>query len=304
MKFLSTVWLLAGMLATAIPLAQADQKAPMPVAFAASESHLMKAQSIDQVFKIDVALPYSYSQGGQDDRTYPVVYVTDGGGNFPIVVGSQRMLTLGQELPEMIVVGIGYDTRDISRIMAIRTRDLTPTADQDRLDRALQEPGTGLPSDVHHGGAEAFTMFIDKELKPFINDRYNVDVKNETYVGYSLGGLFGLYLLFNHDNAFDRYVIGSPSIWWDNGVSFEYEANYAEGHKDMAKRVFLSVGGLEEPAGSEAQMVTNMVNMYGRLQGRNYAGLALKHHIFEGETHMSSQGTAFNRGLRFVFGSE
>lgn len=289
--------------ATAVfaPLALAQADNPVPVTITGTESHVLEASGIDQRFKIDVSLPASYIAGA---RRYPVVYVTDGGGNFPIVVGNLRMLNLGFEMPDVIVVGIGYDTTDIARILGVRTRDLTPTNNLEYTKNARKSPMFPLPGDVTPGAADGFVKFIDDELKPYINKNYRTMSDNETLIGYSLGGLFGLHVLFNHTDSFDKYIIGSPSIWWDETVSFEFESKYAGKHKDLPKKVFMSSGGLEESGSDDFGMVTNMVKMYSRLNSRNYPGLVLDHYVFAGETHMSGMGTAFNRGLRFVFKDE
>ncbi|MDP7358557.1 MAG: alpha/beta hydrolase-fold protein [Pseudomonadales bacterium] len=301
-KLLSNAILLCLVMSSAAYSESESQEfTPQPVTIAGSVTHVLNSEKIDQSFKIDVALPSSYPIG---DRKYPVVYVTDGGGNFPIVVGNLRMLSLGFEMPDVIVVGIGYNTSNIPRILAIRTRDLTPTNDEAYTKNARNSPMFPLPADVTPGGADDFVDFIDLKLKPFINTNYRADSDNETLIGYSLGGLFGLHVLFNHTDSFDKYVIGSPSVWWDNTVSFTYEAEYARHNKDLAKKVFMSTGGLEEASGDDNRMVTNMIKMFTRLNSRHYPGLVLDHYVFAGETHMSGMGTAFNRGLRFLFKDE
>jgi predicted alpha/beta superfamily hydrolase len=145
------------------------------------------------------------------------------------------------------------------------------------------------------GGADAFLDFIESEVKPFINEHYRTETDDETLAGYSLGGVFGFHVLFNHTDTFDKYIIGSPSIWWDDEVCFDFEAKYAKNNKDLAKRVFISVGSLE-PGGA-----TNHEEMLRRLKSREYANLKVEHFVFPGETHVSGLGTAFNRGLKFVF---
>jgi pimeloyl-ACP methyl ester carboxylesterase len=45
--------------------------------------------------------------------------------------------------------------------------------------------------------------------------------------GTSLGGLFALYALLTDPASFDRYVIGSPAIWWDGEMLFDLEARQA-----------------------------------------------------------------------------
>ena len=282
--------------------AETAEPVPQPVTIPGSATHFLKSQKIDQTFKINVALPNSYGEGG---RRFPVVYLTDGGGNiFSVVVGNLRLLSLVAEIPEVIVVGVGYDTHDLVRGLSLRERDLTPTNNEAYTEKARQNPIFPLAPDITPGGAGDFVQFINHELKPFINNTYRTEADNETLVGYSLGGLFGLYVLFNHSNSFDKYVIGSPSIWWDDLVSFRYESEYAKNNKDLGKHVFLSAGSLEEEPGDEYQAITNMVNMFLRLNERHYPGLALDHQIFAGETHLSGIGVSLNRGLRFVFKDE
>jgi len=45
-------------------------------------------------------------------------------------------------------------------------------------------------------------------------------------------------VLFQHPDIFNRYKISSPSLWWDNGVTFEFEKKYSEKHSDLPARVF------------------------------------------------------------------
>ena len=156
-------------------------------------------------------------------------------------------------------------------------------------------------------GANAFLHFIREELKPFINANYRTDPNDSTYVGFSGGGTFGLYTLFHHPDTFNRYVIGSPPIHWDNKVVLTYESNYAEHHNDLPVRLFMSVGRREqsddplpliEPS---HQFVTNLKTVANTLQERHYPGLQLTLHVFEDETHMSVIPATFSRGLRAVF---
>ena len=64
--------------------------------------------------------------------------------------------------------------------------------------------------------AKKFLSFINNNLKPLIESKFNIDNLNQSYCGFSFGGLFGLYTLFTSTESFQRYVIGSPSIWWKN----------------------------------------------------------------------------------------
>jgi predicted alpha/beta superfamily hydrolase len=70
-----------------------------------------------------------------------------------------------------------------------------------------------------YGDAEGFHRFMTEELRPLIAQSYRTDPKNQSLMGYSLGGLFALHVLFQHPQSYQGYVIGSPSIWWKTGRS-------------------------------------------------------------------------------------
>jgi hypothetical protein len=51
-------------------------------------------------------------------------------------------------------------------------------------------------------------------------------------------GLFGTYVLFHNDGLFKRFVIGSPSLWWNNRVILSVEESFAASRKPLPARVF------------------------------------------------------------------
>ncbi len=292
--------------ATLVPLsvhAAEVSSAPTPplVTIPNTAVHVVEAKQIDSVFRIEVALPFNYAQSNQ---SYPVIYLTDGNSAFPVVTGNMRGLLLGGEIPQAIIVGIGYEVANPMEVMDLRARDLTPTIDKQRAGGDQNNPSSSPQKRIGFGGAKEFLSFIDKEIKPFVDSHYRVDSDNQTLVGYSFGGLFTFFVLMNHTDSFDNYVVGSPSFWWDEGVSFRYEESYSKSHRDLPKTVFMSSGSLEESTEDPrpSLMVTNMKTMADRLKKRNYPSLELEWHVFDGETHMSGNGTAINRGLRFVLG--
>ena len=137
--------------------------------------------------------------------------------------------------------------------------------------------------------------FIQDEVTPFIKEQYRAN-DDSTLVGYSFGGLFALHVLFTRSDAFDRYVIGSPSTWWDDRVVFGEEAAYAERHKDLDKDVYISAGELE---GGGA--IPNAYLMYEQLLSRDYPSLKLHLEVLDGETHMTGVNSTVMRGLRSIF---
>jgi uncharacterized protein len=58
--------------------------------------------------------------------------------------------------------------------------------------------------------------FIENELQPFIDKQYRTNT-DKTLIGQSLGGLLATEILVKKTALFNRYIIVSPSLWWDNG---------------------------------------------------------------------------------------
>ena len=258
------------------------------------------SEEIDQKFIINVGLPPNYSE---ENAKYPVVYVTDAGSNFSGLMSSLPLMQLANDLPHFILIGIDYKSKKSNDFMSLRNRDLTPTNDsiwmsgQKEMYKILGD----LP-EAEPGGAKEFLKFIDRKVKPLINDKYHVNSSDQTYCGFSLGGLFGLFTLFTSPKSFNRYVIGSPSIWWDNKHILQVEEEYSKNNKELPAKIFMSIGDLEEEGDSGAfRMVTNVKSLSKTLKKRNYEGLIMKTVILEDETHCSAIAATLNRGLRSVF---
>ena len=258
------------------------------------------SEEIDQKFIINVGLPPNYSQ---ENTKYPVVYVTDAGSNFSGLMSSLPLMQLVNDLPHFILIGIDYKSKKSNDSMSLRNRDLTPTNDSIWMSgqKEMYKIFGDLP-EAEPGGAKEFLEFIDHKVKPLINDIYHVNSLDQTYCGFSLGGLFGLFTLFTSPKSFNRYVIGSPSIWWDNKYILQIEEEYSKNNKELPAKIFMSAGDLEEEGDSDAfRMVTNVKSLSKTLKKRNYEGLTMKTVILEDETHCSAVAATLNRGLRSVF---
>ncbi|MCW8985095.1 MAG: alpha/beta hydrolase-fold protein [Thermoanaerobaculales bacterium] len=244
-----------------------------------TERRVLASRFVDEEFKIHVYLPRNYPEEG---RRYPVIYLLDSEYSFGCVSYVVRRLIKGREIPPAIVVGVSYEVpyEDFYRR---RQRDYTPSAAH------LEEfPAAG------HG--PAFFQFIEKELIPFVDATYATEPDDRTLVGLSFSGLFSTWVLFNHPEIINRYVIISPSLWWDNGVSFRYEEAYAKNHQSLRARVYLIAG---EHDGRN--IVKDVPRLIGRLESRSYQGFVLGGGLLEDETHRTIFPNAVTKGLRFVF---
>lgn len=264
-----------------------------PVRLSDSELHEFHTEDGSR-FAVFVALPNTYEES--EDREYPVLYMTDPPGQFQLVAQTARLLMLGREIPT-ILVGIGrWDTSTPYAIT--RFRDLTPTGPPEDVVGTVERYG----QEVSTGGADLLLSVLVDEIVPWIDTRYRAS-DTRGLAGYSLGGLFATHVLLSAPTSFTHYLIGSPSLWWNDGVMFEREEAYARENSDLPARVFLSAGTDEYFGGpDEFMMLPNMLRFAETLAGRNYPGLELGHHILVSETHLSGIPATFSRGLRFLFG--
>ena len=118
-------------------------------------------------------------------------------------------------IPSAYYIGIGYtDEADGIPKEVNRTRDYTPTQ--------------FAPSDSNHflssnpvdyessGGADAFLQVLKDEIIPFVETHYKVSNTDRVLIGNSKSGLAAVHTFLTKPALFNRYIIISPSIWWDD----------------------------------------------------------------------------------------
>ena len=173
---------------------------------------------------INIYLPEGYNPN--DSIKYPVIYLIDGSADedFIHVAGLVQFSTFEwvNQIPKSIVVGIA--TVD-------RQRDLTfPSTSEEQKKR--------FPKAGH---SDKFIAFIEKELQPFMASKYKAGM-DKTLIGQSLGGFFATDVLLKKPELFNRYIIISPSLWWDNGSLLDFDSNLlAEGFNRQTD-VYVGVG--------------------------------------------------------------
>lgn len=239
-------------------------------------------------YELTIEVPNRYPTS--DDTRYPVVVCLDGLWTYGPVRDAFRILPLSRELPEAIVVGVGHAHPDLREVLQQRAVDFTPTAYE-----APTATGVRLPAD-QVGRAEPFRRFLVDTLMPLVADRYRTN-GDRTLVGHSFSGLFGADTLFVEPSAFDRWVLTSPSVWWDDHVMFDREEQHAASTSELPARVFMSVGGDE----GNDEVFGGHQAFHDRLAARGHGGLELDWCLFPGETHQSVISGAVVRGLRMVY---
>ena len=233
---------------------------------------------IDDDFYIYISLPDGYKE---TLKKYPVLYILDGDISFGIGASIARYLQFGNSIPELIIVGIGYGAFQESKGND-RNRDYT-------ISNRRNRQGSG--------GAPKFRQFLKEELIPYIDDEFHTEPDDRTLNGYSLGGLFALYSLFTEPDLFNRYIIGSPHLAWDNFQIFSVREEAFNSISDINARLFISVGS-EQSLETYFDPIDKMVTLF---EEKGYESLKLYTKVFDGGTHLMCPPEALTYGLVSVF---
>jgi len=173
---------------------------------------------------LNIYLPEGYNQS--DSTRYPVIYLLDGSADedFIHIAGLVQFNSFEwvNQVPKSIVVGIA--TVD-------RKRDFTfPTS--------IERDKKNYPTTGH---SDQFISFIEKELEPYIQSKYKTNT-NKTIIGQSLGGLLASEILIKKPDLFNRYIIISPSLWWNNGSLLNLDSKISGSTFNQQTAVYIAVG--------------------------------------------------------------
>jgi uncharacterized protein len=260
--------------------------------FPKTETHALLANANGKEYRLFVSLPESYNEN--DTIRYPVLYLLDGNPFFSLLQSMQHFFVTGEEMPEMIVVGIGYPVKNVLESMPYRTRDYTPT--RDTAFETMINSDLKLPVPTKSGEADAFLKTLKQDIFPLIEKRYKTR-RGRGFAGHSFGALFGAYVLFHEPGVFNKYLLSSISMPWDKDEMLQEEQQfYKLGNRNLTARVFISVGSREENG-----MQPLMHQLVASMRTHAYKGLELKAVVLKDETHTSAVTTAFNQGLRDLY---
>ena len=245
-----------------------------------------------QSYQISIALPFSYSL--TDTFHYPVMYVLDSDPNLPLAALIQRNMSYDHEVPDIIMVGVGYPVDNFLSSRPFRMLDYTPT----HVPKVDSELTANHHLKMVSGGASNFLRVMEEEVIPYIEKSYKAS-DDRCLAGHSFGGLFTVYALFHTASLFNKYLISSPSLDWDNFETLRQETQfYDAGHRNLQVKVFVSSGSLEPDP-----MIPDTKEFVKRLRNRNYSGLELTEFIFKDETHLSVIPFAISKGMRTIYNS-
>lgn len=257
---------------------------------------------IHDVWSNEVGDTFRIFIGHCGEDPHAMLCLPDANGLFGLCVDTVRMMQLPMLIPSMVVVGIGYpDAATYVDTSEKRARDFTPTH------RSMFSLS---------GGANAFLRFMQRELFPWLNERFPTCLEERTYFGHSLGGLFGTHVLLTEPETFHRYILSSPSLWWDNETIFEQERRFSSTHNDLHASVYFGIGSHETDAGRRLEsanlpkdhpskppaqnldMVDDLERFVAQLTQRSFPSLMLNWKEFDDEFHNTVAALVLSHGLR------
>lgn len=238
-------------------------------------------KSSGRIYPLFIQLPPSYA--ANTDQTYPVIYLTDAHYSFPIVSGAMRFPMNNGVMQHAIIVAVSYEKGSAGTNS--RVRDFTPT-----VAKAWQQ---------ETGNAKWHMAFLRDTVMPFIENSYRASKADRTFVGNSLGGLFGAYMLLTEPDLFANYILGSPSVWFDDKAILNTSLS-----KPQTKiKVYLSVGEYETPAFGEGQdMVAAAVQLRDKIAAYRREDIEINFAIVSGASHATAFPTTAIQGLDWVYG--
>jgi uncharacterized protein len=276
------------------PAATASPASTQGVTLVNTQVRTFHSERVGVDYKLYIGLPREY-QGKPD--TYPVVIVLDADYFFSMVHSTAGILADHDELSPTILVGLAYpgvaEEKHGPIYKANRTRDYT-------ISRVL-EGGYGPEFQKLSGGADRFLDFLAEDLLPYLDREFRTRPGDRALVGCSYGGLLASYALLTRPGLFQRFVIVSPSLWWDHHLISRLEEKAAAARKDLVARAFFGVGAREAPPNGETDMVSDLTAFVETLRSRRYPSLQVDLWVAPDETHHSVFPAAAMRGIQYVF---
>lgn len=233
----------------------------------------INSKQLAETRTLNIYLPEGYSPDSA--KTYPTIYLLDGSANedFIHVTGLVQFLTMIEAMPKSIVVGIAN---------VDRKRDFTyPTS----IAADLKDfPTTGKSA--------SFIAFIEKELQPFVQQKYKTS-ESKTLIGQSLGGLLATEILLKKPALFTNYLIISPSLWWNNESLLKDMPKYAPNLAKAKVNIFIATGNEGKVMEGDAKNLAAALKLYPKLKVSDV--------LLPNENHLTILHNALYKGLGWLY---
>ncbi|WP_417449210.1 alpha/beta hydrolase [Kordiimonas sp.] len=152
-------------------------------------------------YELYIKLPEDYAKDA--NIKHPVVYTTDGAWHMEVLSGAAEYV-----LPNAIVVAISWQKESAEDFDGDTRPFLSRFRDYTILPRSNPEQQAKYKA----GQAASHLAFIRDDVINYVEANYQTNPAERIYFGFSLGGAFGSYILFDKPDTFKHYVLGSPAF--------------------------------------------------------------------------------------------
>lgn len=252
--------------------------------FVLGEIREIESTQLSEKRILNIYLPPDYEK--DTAAKYPVIYLLDGSRDedFIHVVGLVQFNNFPwiNRVPKSIVVGIAN---------VDRRRDFTfPTS--------IEEDKKKFPTT---GNSGKFIAFLEKELQPFIEKNYRAD-DSKMLIGQSLGGLLATEILFKKPTLFDKYVIISPSLWWNDGSLLDEDSPVLRENFSRKTDVYIGVGKEGLTPGKKPRVMETDANLLAeKLRKSKSKSLKIDFDYLPQEDHATITHQAIFNAFRILF---
>lgn len=235
--------------------------------------HHIESELIGRGFHVFVMVPDEYDPSSR--KTYPTVYLLDGGALFPLMSAYSRYLTFGEEMPDSIIVGIAYGSDNFEGGNYRSTDYTAPSNERDWW-----------------GGAENFQTFLADDLIPLIEENYASDTQRRVIFGQSIGGQFVLYTAQTKPDLFWGHIASNPAL--HRNLEFYLDTVPAEASADS--RLFVA-----SATGDDRRFRAPAQAWISHWTAEDDLPWDLRTVDLEGHNHMSAPPASFREGMRWLF---
>ena len=244
------------------------------------DSHYQTFESkiVGRSYHIFTMLPDGYD--ANDDKTYPTIYLLDGGALFPLLVAYYRYLNFADEMPESIIVGISYGSATFEG-GNYRSADYTAKSDEREF----------------WGGAEIFQSFLADELMPHIEKTYRSRTDRRIIFGQSIGGQFVLYTALTKPDLYWGHIASNPAL--HRNLPFFLDNHAVDAAGDVQSKLFVASASHDDPR--YRVPAVKWIEYWSDVTERPWQ---LRTETLDGHSHMSAPPVSFRQGMRWLFSKD
>jgi predicted alpha/beta superfamily hydrolase len=247
---------------------------------------------------------YIYLPRGYDehlDRSYPVLYMQDGQNCFHAFVDDSYAGSWQAELAadllirqglmrECLIVGVGHGTEQrIMEYLPPYARHMPPPRQPREAAASPDDPERPMrPLRPMPGRAERTAAYYMQDVEPYMCGHYRVLLGREqrALCGSSLGGLFTIYMAWEHPQFARHHAAVSTSFWITRNADGSLEAiNRLRNLPRREVRLWLDSGTRSAPGRGDDGMRDTKRARAALLEAGYVEGVDFQYYLDEGATH-------------------